>query len=328
MVHASAHAHSNHDHHKHAHEERGVESGLRGRLLLAMLVTAVYMAAEIVGGLLTNSLALLADAGHMASDVGGLVIAVIAAQLVSRPATSGRTYGFRRAEIMAALINSVALIGIVAFIAWEAVIRFREPPEVNGLGMLAVAVGGLLVNAVSAWLLHHDARHSLNIRGAFLHVIMDLLGSVGVLIAAGVSLLTGWELIDPLISLVLAVLILPRAWSLLRTASDVLMESTPEHLDTREIQSALAAVPGVLSVHDLHVWTISSGFVALSGHVIASDVASSTLLHELQTILRVQFDIQHTTLQVERPDHAEDGMCCEIDPRCVPDQMPVGSARP
>jgi cobalt-zinc-cadmium efflux system protein len=285
------------------------------------------MAAEIVGGLLTNSLALLADAGHMASDVGGLVIAVIAAQLVSRPATSGRTYGFRRAEIMAALINSVALIGIVAFIAWEAVIRFREPPEVNGLGMLAVAVGGLLVNAVSAWLLHHDAQHSLNIRGAFLHVIMDLLGSVGVLIAAGVILLTGWELIDPLISLVLAVLILPRAWSLLRTASDVLMESTPEHLDTREIQSALAAVPGVLSVHDLHVWTISSGFVALSGHVIASDVASSTLLHELQTILRVQFDIQHTTLQVERPDHAEDGMCCEIDPRCVPDQMPVGSAR-
>jgi cobalt-zinc-cadmium efflux system protein len=292
-----------------------------------MLVTAAYMAAEIVGGLLTNSLALLADAGHMASDVAGLLIAVVAAQLVQRPATSERTYGFRRAEIMAALLNSVVLIGVVSFIVWEAVLRFRDPPEVNGVGMLLVAVGGLLVNALAARLLHSGSRHSLNVRGAFLHVVMDLIGSVGVLIAGAVIILTGWAMIDPIVSLILAVLILPRAWSLLRAASDVLLEATPAHLDTREIQAALEKVPGVISLHDLHVWTISSGFVALSGHVIANEVASSTVLHELQTILRTRFGIQHTTLQLERPEHAEDGMCCEIDPRCVPEQTPVGSAR-
>jgi cobalt-zinc-cadmium efflux system protein len=319
MAHDHTEAHNRHEH--------APETGLHGRLILAMALTAVYMAAEIVGGLLTNSLALLADAGHMASDVGGLLIAVVAAQLVRQPATSGRTFGLRRAEIMAALLNSVVLIGIVAFIAWEAIGRFRDPPEVNGIGMLLVAAGGLLVNAVSAWLLHTGAQHSLNVRGAFLHVIMDLIGSVGVLIAGGVILLTGWGLIDPLISVVLAVLILPRAWSLLRAASDVLMESTPAHLDTREIQAALGAVPGVVSVHDLHIWTISSGFVALSGHVIATDGASSVILHDLQTILRTCFGIQHSTLQLERPEHAEDGMCCEIDPRCLPDEAPVGAQR-
>jgi cobalt-zinc-cadmium efflux system protein len=327
MAHELAHNHTDHDHRDHALEGRAGEAGVHGRLLLAMVLTAAYMAAEIVGGLLTNSLALLADAGHMASDVAGLLIAAVAAQLVRRPATSGRTYGLRRAEIMAALVNSVVLIGIVGFIVWEAAVRFRDPPEVNGVGMLLVAVGGLLVNAFAAWLLHAGAQHSLNVRGAFLHVIMDLIGSVGVLIAGGVILLTGWALIDPMISLILAALILPRAWSLLRQASDVLLEATPAHLDTREIQAALEAVPGVLSVHDLHVWTISSGFVALSGHVVANDVALSNVMHELQTILRTRFGIQHTTLQLERPEHALDGMCCEIDPRCVPDQAPVGSAR-
>jgi cobalt-zinc-cadmium efflux system protein len=314
------HTHSEHDH---AHHERDTGPAMHGRLLLALALTAAYMVAEIVGGLLTNSLALVADAGHMASDVAGLMIAMVAARLIQRPATSGRTYGLRRAEILAALVNSVALIGIVVFIAWEAVARFWSPPAVNGAGMLVIALGGLLVNLCAAWLLHPGAEHSLNVRGAFLHVLMDILGSVGVLIAGAVILLTGWQAIDPLISLVLAVLILPRAWSLLRTASDVLMESTPAHLDTREIQGALAAVPGVVSVHDLHVWTISSGFIALSGHVIASDAPSSTILHDLQTILRTRFGIQHTTLQLERPDHAEDGTCCEIDPRCLPDEVPV-----
>ena len=184
------------------------------------------MAAEIVGGVLTNSLALLADAGHMATDVAGLIIAVVAARLVQRPATSGRTFGYRRAEILAALVNSVALIGIALFIAWEALVRFRNPPEVHAGGMLVLAFGGLIVNVVCARLLHDAAQHNMNVRGAFLHVLMDLLGSVGVLIAGCVILLTGWEIIDPLISLILALLILPRAWSLLRSASDVLMEST------------------------------------------------------------------------------------------------------
>ncbi len=315
-----------HQQHEHAHHGNEVGAHLHGRLIWALVLTAAYMAAEIVGGLLTNSLALLADAGHMASDVAGLIIAVIAARLVQRPATSGRTFGFRRAEILAALVNSVALIGIAVFIAWEAVVRFRDPPEVQAAGMLVLALGGLLVNAVCARLLHDAAQHNMNVRGAFLHVLMDLLGSVGVLIAGGVILLTGWKIIDPLISLILALLILPRAWSLLRAASDVLMESTPAHLDTREIQTALEAVPGVVSVHDLHIWTINSGFIALSGHVIANEVSSSSLLHDLQTILRTQFNIQHTTLQVERPDHAEDGMCCEIDPRCLPDQEAVSAA--
>jgi cobalt-zinc-cadmium efflux system protein len=319
MVQQVAQVHTEaHDHHEHS-----VESSLHGRLVLAVALTAAYMAAEIVGGLLTNSLALLADAGHMASDVAGLLIAVVAAQLVQRPATSGRTFGFRRAEILAALLNSMALIGVAIFIAWEAVTRFREPLAVNGAGMLIVALGGLLVNAASAWLLHTGAQHSLNVRGAFLHVLMDLLGSIGVIIAGVVILLSGWEAIDPIISLLLAVLILPRAWSLLRAASEVLMESTPAHLDTRKIQTALAAVPGVVAVHDLHIWTIGSGFIALSGHVVASDVPSSGLLHDLQGILRTRFGIQHTTLQLERPDHAEDGTCCEIDPRCLPDETPL-----
>jgi len=290
------------------------------RLLIVLVMTVLYMLAEIVGGILTGSLALLADSGHMLGDVLGLVMAVAAIRFARRPATAGKTYGFYRAEILAALVNSVALIVVALWILYAAWQRLNEPsdllPRVEALPMLVVASGGLIVTLVAVALLHRGAEKSLNVRGAFLEMLGDLLGSVGTIVAALIILKTGWTQADSLISALIGVLIIPRAWGLLRSVVDVLLESTPRHLDMRQIEAAMRAIPGVESVHDVHLWSITSGFDAMSGHVRANGRSSEEVLHDLVSMLRGRFGIQHVTLQVEAADHADDGACCVADPRC------------
>jgi cobalt-zinc-cadmium efflux system protein len=297
----------------HAHAGSNVER----RLLVVLCLTATYTLAEAVGGFLTGSLALLADSGHMLTDVLGLGMALAAIRFARRPATPGKTYGFYRAEILAALVNSIVLLGVAGWIfvaAWQ---RLAEPIDVHALPVLLVAAGGVGVTLFGAWLLHRGADDNLNLRGAFLEVVGDLLGAVGTIVAAVVILLTGWTLVDPLISAVIGLLILPRAWGLLRSVVDVLLEAAPHHLDMHAIESAMREVPGVDSVHDLHVWTITSGFVSMSGHVRALGRSSEDVLHDLRQMLREQFTIEHMTLQVESVDHADDdATCCTVDPRC------------
>lgn len=286
-------------------------------LTLVFALTAAYMVVEAVAGLVTGSLALLADAGHMLADVLGLGMALGAIRFARREPTPGRTYGFYRAEILAALANSLLLFGIAAYVILEAWQRLMAPTPVAAIPMAAVAAGGLAVNLVGVRLLHEGARQNLNVRGAFLEVLADLLGSVAALAAAAVIALTGWWPADPLASLGIALLVIPRAWHLLRSALDVLLESTPPHIDLARLDAAMRAVPGVASIHDLHVWTISSGFVAMSAHVEASGRRSQDVLHDLQAMLRQTFRIEHVTLQVEQPGHAGDGACCAMDPRCL-----------
>jgi cobalt-zinc-cadmium efflux system protein len=287
------------------------------RLLIVLVLTAGYMVAEVVGGLLANSLALLADAGHMLADSLGLAMALFALRFAQRPATPAKTYGFYRTEILATLANSLVLLGIAGSILFEAWRRFHETPAVSSLPMLVVALGGLLVNLVGVRLLHAGAGASLNLHAAFLEVLGDLLGSLGTIFAALIIHLTGWWPADPLISVLLALFIVARTWRLLKRALDVLLEATPEHLKVEHIEAAMRAVPGVASVHDLHVWTISSGFVAMSGHVQARERSSSEVLHDLQALLRQHFGIEHATLQVEHCEHAGDVACCTLDPRCL-----------
>jgi len=295
------------------------------RLLVVLCLAVAYMLAEIIGGLLTGSLALLADSGHLLTDVLGLSMALAAIRFARRPATPGLTYGFYRAEILAALFNSVLLLAVAAWIFFAAWERLRSPIEVNAWPMLLVAVGGLVVTIIGARLLHAGAGESLNVRGAFLELVGDLFGAIGAIVAAMVILTTGWTLADPLISAVIGLLIVPRAWSLLRSVIDVLLESTPSHLNMQEVESAMREVDGVASVHDLHVWTITSGFDAMSAHVRSSGRRpSQDILHDLREMLRKRFGIEHMTLQVEAADHADDGACCIVDPRCfVPTTVPV-----
>ena len=277
-----------------------------------------------MGGLLTGSLALLADAGHMFTDALGLLMALAAVRVAQRPATLRKTYGFYRAEVLAAAANALVLLGIGSFILYEAWERFHAPRPVDSLPMLAIAAGGLVVNLIGAWMLHAGAEHSLNVRGAYLEVLADALGSVGATVAAVVIYSTGWTPIDALVSALIGLLILPRTWSLLRGALDVLLEATPAHIDVDALSAAMGEVPGVASVHDLHVWTITSGFVAMSGHVAARGRPSGDVLHDLQDLLRDCFGIEHITLQVESDDHVDEGACCVADPRCLPGGVEVG----
>lgn len=274
----------------------------RRPLAIALAITAVFLIVEVVGGLLTGSLALLADAGHMLTDVAALALALFATWLARRPATPARSFGYLRAEVLAALANAAALIAISLLIFWEALRRLGAPPEVDSGPMLIVAVAGLLANSASAWVLsrgggHH---HNLNTRGAFLHVISDLLGSAGAIVAALVMLASGWYLADPLLSAGIGLLVLWSAWRLLHESVDVLLEATPPTIDPEAVRAALVGVHGVDGVHDLHVWTVTSGLVALSAHVeIAPGGDWNALLPELADLLADRFGIAHITLQPE-----------------------------
>jgi cobalt-zinc-cadmium efflux system protein len=288
------------------------------KLLLVLGLTSAYLVAEVIGGLLSGSLALLADAGHMLADVFGLAMSLAALRIAARPATPSRTFGFHRAEVLAAVANAVLLFGIAGTVLYEAWGRIFDPVAVASLPMLLVAAGGLVVNIIGFKVLHGASHTSLNMRGALLEVVADMLGSVGAIVAALVIMLTGWYQADPLVSALVALFILPRAWRLLRAGLDVLLEATPAHLDLKKVIATMSRVPGVAAVHDVHAWTIASGYVAMSAHVQALGRPSADVLHDLQQLLRDELHVDHVTLQVESADHIDDGACCVADPRCLP----------
>lgn len=269
------------------------------RLALTLALTACYLVAEVVGGIVSGSLALLADAGHMLSDVAALALSLAAMRLAHRPPTAQRTYGYHRAEILAALANGAALVAIAALIVREAVGRFAHPPEVRAGLMLAVASGGLVVNLLSLALLHHHRAASLNLRGAWLHVLTDALGSVQAMAAGALIAWFGWRWADPLASLLIALLVAYSAWGLVRDSVSILMEGVPDGVDVDEVGHAIAAVDGVTGVHDLHVWTITSGFVSLSVHVHVKPGREASVLEALRGVLVERFGITHSTVQVE-----------------------------
>ena len=281
-------------------------------LALALGITAAFLLVELVGGILTNSLALLSDAGHMASDVGALVLSLSALWLASLPPTARRTYGFQRAEVLAALVNSLALILIAAYIFWEASQRFTDPPEVESGPMLVIAVFGLLANLASASLLFRQRSASLNVRAAFIHVLGDGLASVGVIVAGLIMLTTGALLADPVISVVIGVLILISSFQIAWESTQVLLEATPPGLSIADIQQAMLAVPGVQGIHDLHAWTVTSGFISLSVHVETTQSRDQhDILVDLRRLLSQRFSIDHVTIQLETAAlHQELETCC------------------
>jgi len=283
----------------------------QGRLAIVLALAAGYMLAEAIGGVLTGSLALLADAGHMLSDVIALSLGLFAVRLGQRSPTPQRTYGYHRSEILVALAQGALLVGVALALLVEAVQRLGEPHEILGGPMLAIAAGGLLVNLIGLGLLAEGREHDLNLRGVWLHVLSDALGSAGAITAALLVLAFGWSWADPLASIAIAALIVRSSWSLLREAVSVLMEWAPEHVDVQAIQRQLAAMPGVIAVHDLHVWTITSGMVALSGHVVAGEGRErGKLLQEVSDLLHERFGIDHATIQIESEDFREPGGVC------------------
>ena len=292
----------------HAHDHGRVES--RRALAIALALTVSYTLVEVVGGVLAGSLALLADAVHMLSDNIALALALVAVWLAAKPATSERTYGYKRAEVLAALANGVLLVALAIWIFVEAFMRLRDPGDPLGGWMLVIALIGLAVNVAAGVVLSRARRSSLNVEAAFRHVFADLLGSVGVGVAAIVIITTGWVQADAVVSILIGVLILASAWSILRDSTAILLEATPRDLDLAELGRRLAGAPGVVEVHDLHVWTITSGFPALSAHVL---VRPGEDCHgrrrELEQLLHDDFGIEHTTLQV---DHAADGGLVEM----------------
>jgi len=282
----------------------------RRALAIALVLTASYTVVEVVGGIVSGSLALLADAVHMLSDNVALALALVAAWLATKPATPERTYGYKRAEVLAALANGVLLVALAIWIFIEAAMRLRDPGDVLGGWMLAIALIGLVVNVAAGVVLSRARSHSLNVEAAFRHVFADLLGSLGVAIAAIVILATGWVEADPLVSILIGVLVLASAWSILRDSTEILLESTPRGIDAGELGRRLAAAPGVVEVHDLHVWTITSGFPALSAHVLVRPGEDChARRRELERLLHDEFGIGHTTLQV---DHASDAGLVEM----------------
>jgi cobalt-zinc-cadmium efflux system protein len=300
--------------HEHPHEAVRGES--RRALGITLALTASFTVAEVIGGLLTGSLALLADAGHMLSDNLSLGLALFAAWLAGRPETPEKSFGYKRAEILAALANGVTLVAISIWIFVEAFSRLREPPEIPGIPILIIATLGLVVNAAGVIVLSRSGSESLNVQGALRHVIADALGSIGVIFAALVIVLTGWRYADPLASVAIAALILASSWTLLRDSTNVLLEGTPRGIDAKAVGRRMAASDGVAEVHDLHIWEITSGFPALSAHVL---VGRSEDCHarrrELEDLLAREYGISHTTLQV---DHLGEHESESHGPRFLP----------
>ncbi|MDJ0847450.1 MAG: cation diffusion facilitator family transporter [Myxococcota bacterium] len=281
------------------------------RLRAALALAATYMVAEVVGGWWTGSLALLADAGHMLSDVFALSLSLLAFRLAQRPSSAQQTYGHHRTEILAALAHGVLLVGVAVFVVREAVERFGAPREILGGPMLAIAAGGLAVNVAALIILGEARRDNLNVRGAWLHVLSDALGSMGAILAGAAIWAYGWTWADPVASLLISLLVVYSAWALLREAVGVLMEWAPPHIDVAGVEGAIRSLPGVAAVHDLHVWTISSGRVSLSGHVVAERRDDHVkLLQQVTDMLHERFGIFHSTVQIETDDFDEPGGVC------------------
>jgi cobalt-zinc-cadmium efflux system protein len=310
------HEHNDHDHSNHS--ALGDRATKRKPLLIALGITTVFLIVEVIGGIAAHSLALLADAGHMVTDAGALALSLFAAWLAGRPATARRSFGFMRAEILAAAFNAALLLLLSLYIFYEAWRRFSHPPEVRSGLMLTVAVAGLGANLVSAWVLSRGGghKHDLNTRGAFLHVIGDLLGSVATITAAVIIMLTGWNEADPILSVVIGGLIVFSAWKLLKEAVDILLEATPAGIVPDEVRTVLRSVPGVAQVHDLHIWTVTSGVIAASAHLEITNVRKwNDILVEATSQLAGNFDIVHATLQPEEyhPDRPAGDRGCSLD---------------
>ncbi|MFJ7042941.1 cation transporter [Streptomyces sp. JV178] len=301
--------------HDHGHAHHAPTSGTaaaayRGRLRIALSITLTVMVVEIVGGVLADSLALVADAAHMATDAVGLGMALLAIHFANRPPSGNRTFGYARAEILAALANCLLLLGVGGYVLFEAIQRFITP--VGTQGGLTVVFGaiGLVANMISLTLLMRGQKESLNVRGAFLEVAADALGSLAVIVSAVVILLTGWQAADPIASLIIGVMIVPRTVKLLRETLDVLLEAAPKNVDMAEVRAHILALPGVEDVHDLHAWTITSGMPVLSAHVVVGSdtldaIGNEKMLHELQGCIGDHFDVEHCTFQLEPGGHAE-----------------------
>lgn len=301
-----------HDHgHSHGAPVTGTAAAAyRGRLRVALGITITVMVVEVVGGLLADSLALIADSAHMATDALGLGMALLAIHFANRPATGNRTFGYARAEILAALANCLLLLGVGGYVLYEAVQRFVTPADTEGGLTIVFGLIGLVANMISLTLLVRGQKESLNVRGAFLEVAADALGSLAVIISAVVILTTGWQAADPIASLAIGLMIVPRTLKLLRETLDVLLESAPKDVDMQDVRAHILALDGVEDVHDLHAWTITSGMPVLSAHVVVrSDVLNAIgnekILHELQGCLGDHFDVEHCTFQLEPGGHAE-----------------------
>ena len=282
----------------------------RKRLGVVLAITGAVFMAEVIGGLISGSLALLADAGHMLTDASGLVLALIAASLATRAATIRRTFGWQRAEVLAALANALLLVGIGVWVLIKAIDRLRSPDEVDTGLMLIIAIVGALANTAGLLILRRGQAESLNVRGAYLEVLGDLLGSVAVIVAAILIMLTGWYQFDAVASLLIFALIVPRAWSLLRDVVDVLLEATPRGVDLVAVREHIRGVTGVVDVHDLHAWTITSGVPVLSAHVVVDEACisegrSGEVLDRLAECLGGHFDVEHCTFQLEPLGHQE-----------------------
>jgi cobalt-zinc-cadmium efflux system protein len=307
-----------------AEHQHGAHGRPVGRLLIVLALSAILFAVQVVGGIVTGSLALLADAGHLLTDTTGLGLALLAIWFARRPASPRNTFGYYRLEILAALANGLLLLAVAAFILVEAWERLNSPRDVQALPMLALA--GLAANLVGVRLLHAEAHHSLNMQGAFLEVVSDALASVGVVAAAVIIQLTGWTVVDPLFSVGIALFIVPRTVRLLMAAVHVLLEATPTHIDVAAIEESLGQVAGVERVHDLHVWTITSGFVAMSGHAILNGRRDpGEVLAALRSVLADEFAITHSTIQLERRTPDGEELCA--DQSCVTPVLERASAR-
>lgn len=297
-------------------------------LVIVIVITGVFTVVEFLGGLLSGSLALMSDAGHMLTDTLALVLSLAAVRVALRPPTEERTYGYIRAEILAALANGAVLIAITVLIFYEAALRIITPPEINGVTMLIVAAAGLAANAAGAYVLHRGSQASLNIRGAFLHMLSDLLSSVGVIIGALLILFFGIRLADPLLSILIGAIILYGAWKLVTQSTFILLESVPSHLRLSDVRASLEKVRGVVEVHDLHIWTVSSGLHALSAHLVVEDRLISDcsgVVAECEELLREKYSIRHTTFQLEC-ETCEEGVCV-FQPKAGPRHV-EGEAKP
>ena len=276
------------------------------RLKLALAISCIYFFAELIGGFLTNSLALLSDAGHMLSDIAALALSLFAFRIAKRPATVSSTYGYHRAEILAALFNGLTLWLIVGVIFAAAYNRFHDPPRVESYGMMIVASLGLLVNVVAGAILYGSHHHNLNLRGAFLHVVSDALGSVGAIAAGLIMLLTGWYVADPVISILIGLLILHSSWNLVKESLSVLMQAVPKGIRLEDVQQALEGVEGVSKVHDLHVWAVTSDIFTLSAHAVVENGGDfHQVLNDIEDTLKERFNIEHTTIQLETESREE-----------------------
>jgi len=298
--------------HSHLHDARLEDIGRnRSRLGIVFAITISFAVVEVVGGVLSNSLALLSDAGHMVIDAAAIGLSLFALSLADKPSTAQKTYALVRMEIIAAFLNGLTLIALAGFIFYEAIERINEPPEIKGGLMMTVALIGMLVNIVGGWILWNASHTSLNVKGAFLHVMGDLAGSVGAVAAAGIVMLTGWTIADPLISIFIGCLIIYSSFGLLKETFHILMEGAPRDLDSEEITNKIRSVKGVKDVHDFHIWSLTAGVILLTAHVETEKIGDGMIiLEKITSMLQKDYGLAHSTIQIEEPESVECSVSC------------------